>query len=1061
MKNLLRILTVLLASFSALLAQSDKINPKLITDLSTPELKTEKVWVFFENKGSNTTEYFLNPLLVVSEKSLNRRAKLKTFEKGIDYLDLPVNNFYIDKLRSLGVTVIQKSKWFNAVSCEINISQMNLISKFDFVKRIEPVERYKSIKKIDENNESFEFTEIKPKGTYTYNYGASFTQLQQINVPAVHELGYKGQGVVVGVLDAGFNNLPHEVFNNMDIIAAYDFVNNDPDVGDGNDMGEGSHGTQTLSTIGGFKDGKLIGPAFASSFILAKTENTDSETPIEEDNWIAAIEWMDSIGVDVTSTSLGYIDFDSPYTSYTWQSMNGNTCRITIAADLAVGRGIVVVNSAGNEGSNSSHNTLGAPADGDSVIAIGAVTSTGTKSSFSSVGPTVDGRIKPDVMAMGSNVSVASTYSTTGYTTSSGTSFSGPLAGGVASLILCAMPNLTPMQVRDAMRNTASLHNNPNNEYGWGILNALDAINYYRVQIDHTPLTDTENPFRIHKVFANFASQLPLISNQLKLYYSVNNGATYDSVVFNTTAIPNKYEAIIPVSQSNVTIKYFIKAINASNVSSYLPINAPSNTFSFSIGSDIIPPTITHTGLGNQSLFALPINIEANVTDNLGIKNVKVFYKLNGVEKPEFQLSRINYSDRYFGSFPLQQNDLNLGDVIEYKIVATDSSYQSNMQTVPLQGNYSFEIVNVLIYSSDFEVNNGTLSGTNDWEWGVTTSPYPAAHSGSKMWGTKLIANYSSGPKLSSLITPEMQVVSNNSSLTFWHTYDFESSYDGGNVKMSKNGGALTLITPQGGYPGVLSTNYDNPLGGQNAYVSSSNWVNAFFDLSNLLNIGDVVKFQFDFGVDNSIQYKGWYIDDLSFTGVGIALPVELISFSAKNINTGEVEIRWTTATEENNAGFEIERSVNGKDFSKIGFVPGHGTTTDLQNYSFTDNSLNTEKQYYRLKQLDYSGLFSYSDIIFVNNDLSYNFGLEQNYPNPFNPTTNISFSLKESGFVTLSVFNILGEKIVDIVNDKLNFGRYTISFDASKYGLTSGIYLFKLIVEDKFSSVKKMSLVK
>ena len=155
-------------------------------------------------------------------------------------------------------------------------------------------------------------------------------------------MGYTGQGVTVCVMDAGFNRLSHEVFSAMNIIAAYDFVNNDPDVGDSTDLGNGSHGTQTLSAIGGFKEGKLIGPAFGANFILAKTENTDSETPIEEDNWIAALEWADSIGVDVTSTSLGYLDYDPPFVGYTWENMDGNTARITIAADLAVKKGIVV-----------------------------------------------------------------------------------------------------------------------------------------------------------------------------------------------------------------------------------------------------------------------------------------------------------------------------------------------------------------------------------------------------------------------------------------------------------------------------------------------------------------------------------------------------------------------------------------------------------------------------------------------------------------------------------------------------------------------------------------------
>ena len=235
----------------------------------------------------------------------------------------------------------------------------------------------------------------------------------------------------------------------------------------------------TLSTIGGYAPGYLIGPAFNSSYILAKTENTDSETPIEEDNWIAALEWADSIGVDVTSTSLSYLDYDPPYPSYTWMDMDGNTTVITNGADYAAYIGIVVVNSAGNAGYNSSHNTLGAPADGDSVITVGAVNSSGSRSSFSSVGPTVDGRYKPDIMALGSGDVVASPYNDHNYTTASGTSFSCPLSAGVAALILCANPSLTPKQVREAMKNTASQSTNPDNLYGWGILDALQAVNYF------------------------------------------------------------------------------------------------------------------------------------------------------------------------------------------------------------------------------------------------------------------------------------------------------------------------------------------------------------------------------------------------------------------------------------------------------------------------------------------------------------------------------------------------------------------------------------------------------
>ncbi|MEJ2507834.1 MAG: S8 family serine peptidase, partial [Ignavibacteriaceae bacterium] len=238
-------------------------------------------------------------------------------------------------------------------------------------------------------------------------------------------------------------------------------VNNNPDV-----SGH-YHGTNTLSIIGGFKEGELIGPAYGSSYILAVTEDISSETPVEEDNWIAAMEWADSIGVDVTSTSLGYLSFSAPYVSYTWEDMDGKTARITIAADYAVSLGIVVINSAGNNGFNSDHNTLDAPADGDSVITIGAVTSNGNRSGFSSVGPTVDGRIKPDLMAMGSSVYAAGTSSLTSYGTVSGTSYACPLAAGCAALLLSYQPSLIPMEILNLFRQTASQSNNPDRLMGW------------------------------------------------------------------------------------------------------------------------------------------------------------------------------------------------------------------------------------------------------------------------------------------------------------------------------------------------------------------------------------------------------------------------------------------------------------------------------------------------------------------------------------------------------------------------------------------------------------------
>ncbi|MDY0081609.1 MAG: S8/S53 family peptidase [Ignavibacteriaceae bacterium] len=482
MRNI-TIALVLLGTLNVFAQNSnEKISKRLQTEIqSKGQMENYLIWVDFSDKGNDIQKYFDNPETVVTQKSLERRAKVLDKSGLLKYSDLPVNQTYIEQLIKDGFIIKQKSKWFNAVSGYAALDVINRISQYPFVKQLDIVGIYVSRK----DDVEYEYSKnvinkiTQPEGIYSLNYGDSFTQLNQINVPAVHDSGYNGAGIVICVMDAGFSNLTHEVFSIMNIASTYDFATHSPNL-----TGH-SHGTATLSLIGGFKQGELIGPAYGATFLLARTEVDPGETPQEEDNWIAAMEWADSLGVDVTSTSLGYLDFDPPYTSYTWQDMDGNTARITIAADYAVSLGITVVNSAGNEGNNSSHNTLGAPADGDSVITIGAVSSSGAVTYFSSVGPTVDGRIKPDLMAMGSNDYIATT-SGNGYSYGSGTSFSCPLVAGVCALLLQKNPLLTPMEVLDILRSTASRSTNPNNQYGWGIINALSAINAIVVPVELT-----------------------------------------------------------------------------------------------------------------------------------------------------------------------------------------------------------------------------------------------------------------------------------------------------------------------------------------------------------------------------------------------------------------------------------------------------------------------------------------------------------------------------------------------------------------------------------------------
>ena len=437
------------------------------------------VWIYFNDKGKNPEKYFSNPSSVVSERSLKRRAKVRAANNLLDYTDIPLAEKYISKIRKLGIKIKHKSKWLNAISCYVTKPVLQKLNKVPFIKKITEVKIYKrkkfpqpeKVKALNKNVEPLAVT------AHTFNYGSSLTQNEVINTVSVHDEGYSGKGILICLMDAGFDKLDHEVFQNMNIIDMWDFVNNDADVEDGSDMGTGSHGTSTLSQIGGFKEGELIGTAFGADFLLAKTENTESETHTEEDNWVAASEWADSIGADVFSSSLGYLDFDPGEQDYTYNDMDGNTAVITIAADLAVGKGIVVFNSAGNEGYNASHNTLGAPADGDSVVAIGAVDANKQRVYFSSVGNTADGRTKPDFMAMGSGTWAASNSSTTSYKSFSGTSAACPLAAGVPALMLEKDYSLTPMEIREILRNTSDHSAAPNRLYGWGTIDAMAAMN--------------------------------------------------------------------------------------------------------------------------------------------------------------------------------------------------------------------------------------------------------------------------------------------------------------------------------------------------------------------------------------------------------------------------------------------------------------------------------------------------------------------------------------------------------------------------------------------------------
>jgi subtilisin family serine protease len=465
------------------------------------------VWVYFTDKGdAGLKGNALSPRLV-TERALERRSKVLPHDQLVGHADLPLEETYIDRVVSAGGHVRQRSRWLNALSVTATPAALDAIAGLPFVQSLELVGRYRRdpVRGASPEPAAPAPSLRKAEGQTGLDYGPSLAQVSLLNVPALHDMGNSAQGIIIGVFDNGFRLLTHEAFASMNILATRDFVDkktsvipNDPS------SSFGSHGVNTLSTIGGFKPGQLIGPAYGATFILARTENDSSETPFEEDNWVAGIEWAESLGVQVTSTSLGYLTYDPPYTSWTWQDMDGKTTPVTRAAAMAVRRGVIVVNSAGNNGSNTSHNTLNAPADADSVLSVGAVSPAGVRASFSSVGPTtsVPPHTKPDVMATGTSVYVASSTNPTGYVNDQGTSFSCPLAAGVAALLLKANPAAEPMKIVEAMKMTATQASAPDNLNGWGIIDAAKALTYLS-------LSDTGNDetapltFNLHQNFPN------------------------------------------------------------------------------------------------------------------------------------------------------------------------------------------------------------------------------------------------------------------------------------------------------------------------------------------------------------------------------------------------------------------------------------------------------------------------------------------------------------------------------------------------------------------------------
>ena len=425
--------------------------------------------VKLKNKGGNPFS-LSTPSSYLSQRALDRRTR---YGIAIDSTDLPVTPSFVTQIAAVAnVTVLNVSKWHNSIA--IQTSDPNAITTINglaFVQSVSPIAaRTQNINngKLDVVEQPYVSSQRGTDITADYfNYGAG--SLAEINLHKgqfLHNIGLRGQAMLIALLDGGFFN--YNILGAMDSIIlnnqvkdTWDFYSRNSIVSD-----DHPHGMQCLSTIAAYIPGQFIGMAPKANFVLYRTDDVNSEYPIEEFTMVCGMERAVSAGADVISASLGYSDFDNPALNHTYADMNGNTTLAAVGADLAAKKGILFLNSAGNEGAGAWH-YITTPADGDSVIAVAAVSAPGFVASFSSYGPSSDGQIKPDMASVGFQALILSVSNTVA--TGNGTSYACPKMAGLATVLWQGFPEVNNMRIVRALREAGSIASSPNDRIGYGI----------------------------------------------------------------------------------------------------------------------------------------------------------------------------------------------------------------------------------------------------------------------------------------------------------------------------------------------------------------------------------------------------------------------------------------------------------------------------------------------------------------------------------------------------------------------------------------------------------------
>lgn len=469
----------------------------------------QDAWVYLVDK-ENVSASISNPISILTAQAINRKNA-----KGIaiDVRDVPVNEAYISQLKlQSGITVMAKSKWFNAVHVRGSEIDINNLSNLAFVESVDFADKNLNPEGRQTTQQSKQQQEAS---LINFSYGSTQNQVEMINIDGLHQLNFTGDGMIVAVLDSGFPNVNtmsafQRLRTNGDLLDGYDFVSRSSDV---YQFTGSDHGTKTLSTMAGFVQDQYVGTAPDASYYVFRTEDVDSENPVEESYWVEAAERADSLGVHIINSSLGYTVYDNPNYSYTPDQMDGQTAFISRGANMAAEKGILVVNSAGNSG-NSSWQIVGAPADAADVFTIGGVDSQGNYSSFSSRGSAIQPTLKPDVVAKASSTSVISQSGS--IVNNSGTSFSSPIMAGAIACLMQALPELPNEDLKQVIRMSASQYDSPDYFLGFGIPNMQQALDI--------ALSQNDVALETFKIFPNPVKEIlnikssSILSSELKIF---------------------------------------------------------------------------------------------------------------------------------------------------------------------------------------------------------------------------------------------------------------------------------------------------------------------------------------------------------------------------------------------------------------------------------------------------------------------------------------------------------------------------------------------------------------